>query len=113
MDVSGMVWFGDGSTVSIKGRDTMLFKCKDRQHCGLSDTFIAHLIANIVRCGQLDEDNREILIKFGVMRVRDEQHRILAKIQWGLMRLHVHNLATARPIYLGAHVREDVMPFYL
>jgi hypothetical protein len=58
MDVSRTVRFGNGSTVCIKGRDTVLFECKNGEHCTLSNTFfIPHLTANIVSYGQLDEEN--------------------------------------------------------
>jgi hypothetical protein len=30
--IHNMVKFGDGFVVSIEGRDTILFKCKDREH---------------------------------------------------------------------------------
>ena len=108
MGVSGTVRFGNGSTVCIKGRDTVLFECKNGEHCTLSNTFfIPHLTANIVSCGQLDEENQEILIKAGVMRIRDEHHRLLAKIRRGPGRLYVLDLTIARPICLAAHAGED------
>ena len=70
MGVSGTVRFGNGSTVCIKGRDTVLFECKNGEHCTLSNTFfIPHLTANIVSCGRLDEENQEILIKAGAFSV--------------------------------------------
>lgn len=39
LGVSGMVRFGDGSTVCIKGHGTVLFECKNGEHCTLSNTF--------------------------------------------------------------------------
>lgn len=70
--------------------------------------YIPRLTANIVRCGQLDENDFEILIKGGVMRVRDGQGGLLAKIDRGPSRLYdVLDLTIARPVCLAAHAGED------
>ena len=82
--VTGTVRFGDGSVVRIEGCGTILFSCKNGEHSALPNTYyIPHLTANIVSCGQLDEVDFEISIGGGVMRVRDEQRRLLAKISRG------------------------------
>ncbi|WVZ81795.1 hypothetical protein U9M48_029136, partial [Paspalum notatum var. saurae] len=105
--VAGTVRFGDGSVVRIEGCGTILFDCKNGEHGALPNTYyIPRLTANIVSCGQLDEDF-EILIRRGVMRVRDEQHRLLAKIRRGPGRLYVLDLTIARPVCLAARAGED------
>ena len=106
--VTRKVRFGDGSVVRIKCYDTILFNCKNGEHIALPNTYyIPRLTANIVSCGQLDEVDFEILIEGGVMRVRDEQRRLLAKIRCGPGRSYVLDLTIARLVCLAAHVRED------
>lgn len=106
--VAGTVRFGDGSVVRIEGCGTVLFNCKNGEHRALPNTyFIPRLTANIVSCGQLDEVDFEILIGGGVMRVRDEQRRLLAKIRRGPGRLYVLDLTIARPVCLATHAGED------
>jgi hypothetical protein len=64
--VIGMVRCGDGSVMRIEGCSTILFTCKNREHQTLINVYyIPHLIANIVSCGQLDEDGLQIHIKHG------------------------------------------------
>ena len=94
--VTCTVRFGDGSVVQIEGCSTVLFNCKNGEHSSLPNTYyIPCLTANIVSCGQLDEVDFEILIGGGVMRVRDEQRRLLAKIRRGSGRLNVLDLTIA------------------
>ena len=38
-DVTGTVKFGDGSRVAIQGRDTIIFKCQNREHHALTDVY--------------------------------------------------------------------------
>jgi hypothetical protein len=72
ISVASTVRFSDGSLVQIEGCSTVLFDCKNSEHHALANTYyIPRLTANIVSCGQLDENDFEILIKGGVMRVRD------------------------------------------
>ncbi|WVZ61704.1 hypothetical protein U9M48_011534 [Paspalum notatum var. saurae] len=102
--IAGTMRFGDGSVVRIEGCGTVLFDCKNGEHRAFPNTyFIPRLTANIISCGQLDEDEFEILIRHGFMRVRDEQRRLLAKIRRGPGRLYVLDLTIARPVCLAAH----------
>jgi hypothetical protein len=86
----------------------VLFNCKNGEHHALANTYyIPRLTANIVSCGQLDENDFDILIKGGVMRVHDGQGGHLAKIDRGPSRLYVLDLTIARPVCLAAHAGED------
>ena len=38
-DVTGMVKFGDGSRVVIRGRDTIIFRCQNGEHHALTDVY--------------------------------------------------------------------------
>ncbi|WVZ71837.1 hypothetical protein U9M48_020372 [Paspalum notatum var. saurae] len=106
--IAGTVRFGDGSVVRIKGCGTVLFDCKNGEHRALPNTyFIPRLTANIISCGQLGETGFEILIGDGVMRVRNEQRRLLAKIHHGPGSLYALDLTIVRPVCLAAHTGED------
>ncbi|XP_066385572.1 uncharacterized protein [Miscanthus floridulus] len=73
-DVTSMVKFGDGSRVAIQGHDTIIFRCQNREHRVLTDVYyIPQLCSSIISIGQLDERGSEILIKDGVLRIRDQE----------------------------------------
>lgn len=106
--VADMVRFGDGSQVQIEGCGTVLFDCKNGEHHALANTYyIPRLTANIVSCDQLDDNDFEILIKGGVMRVRDGQGGLLAKIDMGPSRLYVLDLTMPPLVCLAAYTGED------
>ena len=78
-NVTGMVRFGDGSVVKIEGCGMVLFSCKNGEHRQLNGVyFIPRLDTNLISVGQLDEEGHDVHIKHGVMRIRDEQRRLLA-----------------------------------
>jgi cell division cycle 2-like protein len=53
--VRGFVKFGDASRVRIEGRGTVLFACKNGDHCALTGVYyIPRLRSNMVSLGQLD-----------------------------------------------------------
>ena len=55
-DVIGMVKFGDGSRVAIRGRGTIIFRCQNGEHHALTDVYyIPQLHSSIISIGQLDE----------------------------------------------------------
>ena len=81
-DVTGMVKFGDGSRVAIRGRDTIIFRCQNSEHRVLTDVYyISQLHSSIISIGQLDERGNEVLIKDDVLRIRDREQRLLAKVK--------------------------------
>lgn len=80
--IRGTVRFGNGSVVDIKGRETILFSCKNGEHQELADVYlIPKLTANIISLGQLDEDRYKVLIEDGILRIWDQRRRLLAKVQ--------------------------------
>ena len=81
-DVTGMVKFGDGSRVAIRGRDTIIFRCQNDEHRALTDVYyIPQLRSSIISIGQLDECGSEVLIKDGVLRIRDREQQLLIKVE--------------------------------
>jgi hypothetical protein len=101
--VVGTVRFGDGSVVKIEGRGVVLFSCKNGEHRRLNAVYyIPCLDTNLISIGQLDEEGYDIHVKDGLMRIRDEQSRLLARVQRSPSRLYTLRLDIARPVCLTA-----------
>jgi hypothetical protein len=106
-NIRGTVKFGDGCVVEIEGVGTVIFICKNGEHRSLTGVYlIPKLTTNIVSLGQLDVIGYEIVIKGGVMRVRDEQMKLLAKVQRAPNRLYVLNMEVVQPVSLVARGTE-------
>ncbi|WVZ91404.1 hypothetical protein U9M48_037581 [Paspalum notatum var. saurae] len=107
-DVAGAVKFGDGSTVDILGRGTIMFAAKGGGHRILTDVYyIPRLRSNIVSLGQLDEDGCKVEIERGELRVRDPAKELLLKVRRSSNRLYKVTLTLARPISLLARGEDD------
>jgi hypothetical protein len=105
----GTVKFTNGSVVNIEGVGTILYKCKTREHHTLNYVyFIPWLTTSIISVGQLHESDYEVKIKGGVISLRDEDQRLLTRIQRSAGRLYKLNLKIACLVCLYAHTREDV-----
>lgn len=106
--IVGSVRFGDGSVVAIEGRGTVLFACKNGEHQVLANTYyIPRLTTNIVSVGQLDETGFQVLVADGVMRIRDEERRLVAKVPRNPSRLYILDADVVQPVCWAAHARED------
>jgi hypothetical protein len=106
--VTGSVRFGDGSVARIEGIGTVLLSCKSGEHRALHHVyFLPRLTANIVSVGQLDERGYQVLVEDGVMWVRDEERRLLAKINRNAGRLYVLDVNIAQPVCLAARGEEE------
>jgi hypothetical protein len=102
-NVRSTVRFGDGSVVKIEGIGSIVFVCRNGEHRVLAGVYlIPKLTTNIVSLGQLDELGYEVLIKSGMMWVRDESHRLLAKVQRSTNRLYVLTMVVTQPVNLMA-----------
>jgi len=101
--VVGTVKFGNNSGVDIQGRATVVFQCKSGEHKALTDVYyIPKLQSNIVSIGQLDERGCQVLIDAGVLRIRDRERKLLAKVERSKNRLYTLALRIACPVCLGA-----------
>ncbi|XP_066365003.1 uncharacterized protein [Miscanthus floridulus] len=95
--------FGDGSTTRIEGIGTVLLSYKNDEHRAIANVYyLPHLTANIISIGQLDEIGYQVLVEDGVMRVRDEERRLLAKIHHNLGWLYMLDVDIVRPVCLAA-----------
>jgi len=106
--VTGSVRFGDGSVARIEGVGTVLFSCKTGEHRAIDNVYyLPRLTANIISVGQLDESGYQVLVESGVMRVRDEERRLLAKIHRSPGCLYVLDVNIAQPVCLAARGEEE------
>jgi transposase InsO family protein len=106
--VNGQVKFGDGNTVEICGRGSVLMQCHTGEHRVLTDVyFIPRLKSNIISLGQLDEIGCNYSGGDGVLTVWDKQRRILAKVNKTKNRMYILNLQPTEPVCLLAHAKEQ------
>ena len=106
--VVGTVKFGDNSGVDIRGRGTVVFQCKAGEHKVLTDVYyIPKLRSNIVSIGQLDERGCQVLIDGGVLRIKDRERKLLAKVECGRNRLYTLALRIARPVCLATRCDDE------
>lgn len=111
--ITGNVQLGDGSVVRIEGRGTVLFSCKNGEHRTLANTYlIPRLAANIISVGQLDETGFKVEAEDGVMRIWDEQRRLLARIHRNPGRLYVLDVELARPVCLTARIGDEAWKWH-
>lgn len=62
--MSGMVKFGDGSSVSIEGKGSIVFRCKNGEERCLKDVYyIPTLKNNIIILGQLSESGNKVVLQ--------------------------------------------------
>ena len=107
-NVTGTVKFGDGSRVTVRGCGTIIFKCQNGEHRELTDVYyIAQLRPSIINIGQLDERGNEVLIKDGILKIRDREQRLLAKVKRSRNQLYLLDLKVERPICLAAQRMEE------
>jgi hypothetical protein len=96
--IQGMVRFGDGSVIAIAGRGTILFEAKTGEHQCLTDVYyIPRLTENIVSLGQLDEGGCKVHIDDGVLRIWNQQRRLVAKVKRSAVRLYLLRLTAVKP----------------
>jgi hypothetical protein len=106
--ITGSVCFGDGSITQIEGSGTVLFSCKNGEHWSLPNVYyLPRLTANIISIGQLDEGGYQVIVEDGVIRIRDEERRLLTKVPCSPGRLHVLDVTIARPVCLAARTDDD------
>ena len=111
--ITGSIRFGDGSVAQIEGTGTVLFSCKNGEHRSLPNVYyLPRLTANIISVGQLDEGGYQVLVEDGVMRIRDEERRLLAKIPRSPGRLYVLDVTIARPVCLAARIDDDAWTWH-
>jgi len=106
---TGSVKFSDGSWVVTRGHGTVMFRCQNSEHQVLTNVYwILQLKTSIISLGQLDECGSEVLIKGGMLRIRDqERRRLLAKVTRSKNRLFLLDLKVEQPVCRAAQCTEE------
>lgn len=82
----------------------MVLEGKHGEHAPITGVyFLPRLTTNIVSLGQLDERSCSVTIADGILRIRDEQKRLLARVKRSANRLYTLQVRIARPLCLAAH----------
>lgn len=106
--MTGLVKFGDGSTVDIKGKGTVAFKCKNGEEKLLRDVyFIPRLHNNIVSLGQMSEDGNKVILDGEYLWVYDERRRLLMRVKRSANRLYKISLEESTSSCLLAKAEEN------
>lgn len=80
--VTGKVRFGDGSTVDIKGKVTVTFKCKNGGEKSFCEVYyIPNLRNNIISLGQLTKNGNKVILNGDWLWIYVERGRILMKVK--------------------------------
>lgn len=88
-NITGTVKFGDGSTVKIEGKGSIIFRCKNGEERMLREVFyIPSLCSNIVSLGQLSEEGNKVILNGNYLWVYEEQVKLLMKVQRSRNRLY-------------------------
>lgn len=86
---TGQVRFGDGSTVNIIEKGSLIIKCKNDEERVLNEVyFIPTLCNNIISMGQLSEDGNKVVLHGEHLCVYDERGKLLMKIKRSSNRLY-------------------------
>lgn len=99
--------FGDGSTVKIEGKGSIVFKCKNGEERTLNEVyFIPTLRSNIISLGQLSEVGYRIVLNDNYLWVYESQARLLMKINRSYKRLYKLIIETVKPVCLLSKIEE-------
>ena len=91
--------------MAIRGRDTIIFRCQNDKHRALTDVYYIPQLRSSI--GQLDERGSEVLIKDGVLRIKDQEQRLLAKVKRPQNRLYLLDLKVEQPVCMAAWHTEE------
>ena len=106
--IRGAVKFGDGSTVEIEGRGSVLFEAYTGDHRILTEVYyIPRLKNNIISLGQLDEIGCKYSVEDGVMVVQNRECKVLAKVRRTKNRLYVFHIDITLPECLLSKSGDD------
>jgi hypothetical protein len=99
--VSGLVKFGDGSTVKICGLGSVVMKTRQGDHKVLTTVYyIPQLKSNIISLGQLEEAGCDIRLFAGRLKVFDLDNKLLVSAPRTGNRLYTVQLSVIPPVCL-------------
>jgi hypothetical protein len=98
--VLGTVHFGDDSVAQIEGHETVVFMCKNGECQSLEGVhFISRLATNIVSIGQLNEAGYKIDIDIGMMKIREPNGLLLARVKHEANCLYLLHIMFTQPVF--------------
>ncbi|KAL8123294.1 hypothetical protein AgCh_011317 [Apium graveolens] len=105
--VNVLVRFRYGSTVNIKGKGTVAFKCKNREEMILREVyFIQMLRNNIISLGQMIKDGNNMVLDVDLLRIHDERGRLLIRVTRSANRLYKISLEESAPMCLMLRAKQ-------
>lgn len=88
-EITGLVNFGDGSMVKIKGKGSITFKYKNGEERVLREIYyILTLCSNIISLGQLFEEGNKVILNKNYFWVYEKQGKLLMKVKGSVNRLY-------------------------
>jgi hypothetical protein len=106
--IAGKVTFGDGSTVDIKGKGSVLFEGQSGDQWVLYDVYyIPKLKSNLVSLGQLTEIGHRVVMDDDLIEVAQKNpEKMIMRVQRSVNRLYKIELKTGEPVSLLANVND-------
>lgn len=99
--------FGDGSTVEILGKGSILLQCKNGDHRFLSEVYyIPKLRSNIISLGQMIEDGFKVEMIGEFLKVYDETGTLLMPVKRTMNRLYKIQLTVGKPPCLMMNIED-------
>lgn len=112
--ITGVVHFGDNSTVKIEGKGTVTMLCKNGEKKYLFDVYyIPSLCNNIISLGQMSEDGNKVVLKGDLLWIYDEKERPLMKVKRSSNRLYKLIIETDKKECLLAKMDETSKLWHL
>lgn len=112
--ITGKVRFGDGSTVEIKGKCSVTFKCRNGEDVRLDGVYyIPTLYNNIISLGQLSENGKKVILNGVHLWVYDERGRLLMNVKRTANRLYKIILECNKPNCLMSVTKESSWLWHL
>jgi hypothetical protein len=107
--VVGKVRFGDGSTVEIKGRGTLVFQCKNGDQWLLPDVYyIPSLRSNLISLGQLTETGHRVVMDDDWLEVVEKSgQKLILRVDQATNRLYSVVLKNSQPVCLLTKMSDD------
>jgi hypothetical protein len=113
LSVRETVRFGDGRTVGIEGRGTVLFELKDGGHKVLTNVYyIPWLKSNIISLGHLAERGCEIVLKDKFLWGYDRERKLIMKVERAKNRLYILSLDRVDPICLMSSMEDSAWKWH-
>lgn len=107
-NVMGQVKFGDGSTVKIKGKGTVAFRCTNGEEQLLSEVYyIPSLQNNIISLGQMSEYGNRLVLLGEYLWIYEKCDKLLMKVKKSSNRLYRIVIEEGTTTCLLAKVEEE------